>query len=176
MVITSHNQRPSADQRTCLLTVPCRPSSSLQQGRQSPLPSPVRTSFHLPAHSESQTSFLAPAQSVVRPLDLGFHPSNSQTSLLEAVVGPAKTAQAPLGSASSAYPQPSRQTQPSSFNTSRKPAPSAEERRVPSDSSKSYGTSTEREWDVLSDASLKLNEGEGDEKAVEELQKKVNRR
>lgn len=28
----------------------------------------------------------------------------------------------------------------------------------------------------MSDASLKLNEGEGDEKAVEELQKKVNRR
>ena len=117
-----------------------------------------------------QMSYAQPSLAPLAPLDLGFLPkaSASQYSLLEAVVGP-NHAQ---------YTQPQPQPQPQHQPRSARPSESSvhSSSRVPSSSEAthtSFGTSTEKSWDVLSDASLKMNREDQD---VEELQKKVDKR
>ena len=108
-------------------------------------------------------------------LDLGFLPqaSGSQNSLLEAVVGPdhEQYLPGPAQRSSERLPRDNSWQQEETAETPSSQALSTFEGAT------SFGTSTEKSWDVLSDASLRLNHGEGvNEEAVEELQKKVNKR
>ncbi|RSH91353.1 hypothetical protein EHS25_009652 [Saitozyma podzolica] len=80
---------------------------------------------------------------------------NSVSSLMDAVVGPAS------------HSRSQHATVPPSVSN-----PSPPSRRTPS--SLSHGDS--ESWDVLSDASLRLNEGGSDEAVVQELQQKVDKR
>lgn len=180
----------------------CDPAHSLHLARHDtrahPRSAPLPHAQHAPQNSHSHAKSLpAPASHSQShhlpsplPLDLGFLPaaSSSQTSLLEAVVGP--TARHAPHPAHSAQPVPARAPSAHAHPASRIRAgggssgsgagstgssqPGSRDHSG-SDGSRSFGTSTEREWDVLSDKSLKLNEGE-DPEAVEELQKKVNKR
>ncbi|KAK8853302.1 hypothetical protein IAR55_004006 [Kwoniella newhampshirensis] len=92
--------------------------------------------------------------------------NGSASSLMEAVIGPASLPH-------SSSPSTSHHFQPSHLGDSR---------RDPSTSSTTLTKNSDRiesDWDVLSDASGKLNEGEAkkqDEQVVQELQEKVDKR
>lgn len=141
-------------------------------------------------HSDStrKSSTLPQSEPLAKTVDL---PSllfqGSTTSLLEAVVGSTPISKTssnnrPIQVSSSLSTQNAEATAPLTHptfidNPFRSPAWSGESTQSSSTSTESYGTSTEREWDVLSDASLRLNEGEvGTEEVVLELQKKVDKR
>jgi hypothetical protein len=97
--------------------------------------------------------------------------NESTTSLLEAVIGriPSPTLIPETSIAQgSAYRQTRSQSTTSSSTGQHSASASASDGTT-------FGTNTEGEWDVLSDASLRVNRGEQDE-VVEELQKKVDKR
>jgi hypothetical protein len=117
-------------------------------------------SGYAPLAGSTQISGIPPTVPEFRPLTPFALPNlpaarNSVSSLMDAVVGPAS------------HSRSQHATVPPSVSN-----PSPPSRRTPS--SLSHGDS--ESWDVLSDASLRLNEGGSDEAAVQELQQKVDKR
>ncbi|ORX38730.1 hypothetical protein BD324DRAFT_622125 [Kockovaella imperatae] len=85
--------------------------------------------------------------------------NTSHHSLLDAVIGPSQQKKQPPQ-----LPQAADDPQTRSRNTSG------------SQDATSFGTSTEKSWDVLSDASVRVNRDTSNGGAVEELQKQVDKR